>query len=86
MKQNILLFLLGVFATISIAATSGAITVVKPDKPIITEVKSFRNMAFIEKDIKSYIDTKVKEGFIVKSVAMMDDESWSKAIIVMEKY
>lgn len=40
----------------------------------------------MESEVKSYIDEMVKKGYVVKSVAMMDDESWSKGIVVMEKY
>lgn len=84
--KNVLLFLLGVVMVIAISSTTVSIMTVKPIKPIVTEVKSFRNIMLLEKDIKEYIDLKVKQGYIVKSVAMMDDDSWSKAIVVMEKY
>lgn len=86
MNNKIITFFLGVFVTISVAATTDMVTLVKPMKPIKTEVKTFRAMAFIEKDVKEYIDSKVKEGYIVKSVEMIDDDSWSKAVIVVERY
>lgn len=54
--------------------------------PKETVVKSFRSMFGMESEVKSYIDEMVKKGYVVKSVAMMDDESWSKGIVVMEKY
>jgi hypothetical protein len=86
MKNNLLPFILGCAFILLISAQGNLTQIFQPKKPTIVEVKSFRTMFFIEKDIKNYIDQKVKEGFIVKSVAMMDDEDWSKAIVVMEKY
>jgi hypothetical protein len=86
MKNNILSFLLGVMCVLFIAASSDTFQIVQPKKPTITEVKSFRSMMGLESDIRQYIEQKVKDGYIVKSVAMMDDETWSKAIVVVEKY
>jgi hypothetical protein len=86
MKNTITSFLLGILTIISIGAVTNSINIVQPKKPIHTEVKSFRAMYYLEKDIKEYIDQKVKEGYIVKSVAIMDDETYSKGIVVMEKY
>ena len=86
MKINIVSFLLGVVSVLFIAAGADTFQVVQPKKPTVVEVKSFRTMVGMESDIKKYIDEKVKDGYIVKSVAMMDDETWSKAIVVVEKY
>jgi hypothetical protein len=36
--------------------------------------------------MRQWIEDRVKEGYVVKSVAMMDDETFSKGIVVMEKY
>jgi hypothetical protein len=85
-QHNITSFLLGVLSIISIGAVTNTFNIVQPQKPIHTDVKSFRAMLGMENDIKKYIDQKVKEGYIVKSVTMMDDETWSKGIVVMEKY
>jgi hypothetical protein len=86
MRNTVTSFLLGVLSIISIGAVTNTFTIVQPQRPKVTEVKSFRAMYYLEKDIKEYIDQKVKEGFIVKSVTMMDDETYSKGIVVMEKY
>lgn len=84
-KTKILLATLVVLATLSIAATT-AVTIVQPQRPSVTIVKDFRAIYGLEKDMKAYIDEKVSEGYIVKSVSMMDDETFSKGIVVMEKY
>ena len=88
MKNSILLFLLGIFVTISIAATvpnTGLLTV-KPATPKSTIVKPIRAMFGIENDIADYVKSMIKQGYIVKSIAIIDDENWSKGVIVMEKY
>ena len=61
-------------------------TEVKPIRPITVEVQAFRTIYGLETEMKNYIDSKVKQGYIVKSVSMMDDETMSKAIVVVEKY
>ena len=86
MKTSLLTFLLGIFVAISFAATAVAVTEVKPVKPKSTVCKTVRAMYSLEDDVKEYIDEMVKKGYIVKTVALMDDENWSKGIIVMEKY
>jgi len=86
MKNQIVSFLLGGLIFLSIAASTANFMVVQPAKPVVTEVKAFRTFVGMENDIKTYIDAKVKQGYIVKSVAIMDDETFSKGIVVMEKY
>ena len=86
MKNQIIPFLLGGLISISIAASTSNFMVVQPAKPTVTVVQSFRTIYGLEKDIKNYIDAMVKQGYIVKEVVMMDDESMSKGIVVMEKY
>jgi hypothetical protein len=86
MKNQIIPFLLGGLIFISIAASTSNFMVVQPAKPTVTVVQSFRTIYGLEKDIKNYIDAMVKQGYIVKEVVMMDDESMSKGIVVMEKY
>jgi len=86
MKNQIIPFLLGGLIFISIAASTSNFMVVQPAKPTVTVVQSFRTIYGLEKDIKNYIDAMVKQGYIVKEVVMMDDENWSKGIVVMEKY
>ena len=77
MKNNILIFLLGVFVTISIAATvpnTGLLTV-KPAKPRSTLVLYNRDYM----NWKNYI----YQGYQVKSASAGTDGGY---IIVMEKY
>lgn len=78
MKEKILIFLLGVFVTISIAATTGDLMTVKPAKPVSTISEWFK---FTGSAI-SYIDNNSKQGYQVKLIAGTDDE-W---LVVMEKY
>lgn len=78
-------FLIGLLIPVLISSTTTP-QEVKPAKPIVTEVKSMRAVMGLESDVKRYIDEKTKQGYIIKSVALMDDETWSKAIIVVEKY
>ena len=86
MRNKIIPFLLGCLVFMSIAASTDTFMTVKPMKPKFTLVKSFRSMYFIENEVKTYIESKIKEGYIVKSISMIDDNNWSKGIVVMEKY
>ena len=86
MKINLLSFVLGCALVLLVSANGSYYQIFQPKQPTVTEVKTFRTLAFMERDIKTYIDAKVKQGYIVKSVAIMDDSDWSKAIVVMEKY
>ena len=86
MKNNILSFILGCTLIVFVSAQGNLTQVFAPKTPKAVVVKSFRAYVYIEREMKEYIDQKVKEGYIVKSVAMMDDQTWSKAIVVMEKY
>ena len=77
MKNNILTFLLGVFVTISIAATTSntELFIVKPAKPISTLVLYNRDYL----NWKNYI----YQGYQIKSASIGTDGGY---IIVMEKY
>lgn len=87
MKNLVLSFIAGIFFCLLMGAGAmQTMTVSQPAQPKAVLTKSFRTMFGLEGDIKEFIDAKVKEGYIVKSVAMMDDDSWSKGIVVMEKY
>lgn len=86
MKNNILSFILGCILIVFVSAQGNLTQVFAPKTPKAVVVKSFRTYAYLEKEMKEYIDQKVKEGYIVKSVAMMEMETWSKGIVVMEKY
>lgn len=84
-KETIIAFISGCMMQVLISANITP-TTIRPARPITTDVKAFRTLMGLESDIKKHIDKKIKEGYIVKSVAMMDDETMSKAIVVMEKY
>ena len=78
--------MLGLCLIILTSATTASVMVIQPIKPKHTIVEDFRTYYGLEQEMKSFINKKIKEGYIVKSVSMMDDESWSKGIVVMEKY
>lgn len=85
MKQ-VFYFMLGVSMVVLTSAATVNIMTVKPSTPKTTIVKSFRTMYGLEQEMEEFTREKVKQGYIVKSVAMMDDESMSKGIVVLEKY
>lgn len=77
MKNNILIFLLGIFVTISIAATvpnTGLLTI-KPAKPTGTVILYDGNYS----NWKNYIN----QGYQIKSCNLGNEGGY---IIVMEKY
>jgi len=86
MKNTLLGLLLGMFLILGTAASTVSIMTVKPQTPKSTIVKSFRAMYGLEKDIEKYVKQMVGEGYIVKSISMMDDEHTSKGVVVLEKY
>jgi len=84
MKTTILIILC---AFLSISASVVTTTMVsQPATPRVVIVKPFRALYGLEDDIQQFVSKKVREGYIVKSIAMMDDETISKGIVVMEKY
>ncbi|MEO0037329.1 MAG: hypothetical protein RIQ59_540 [Bacteroidota bacterium] len=84
--KNTIYFIAGILFTALISATTVTIMNVKPVTPKVTIVKSFRTMYGLENDILKFTTEKVRQGYIVKSIAMMDDESISKGVVVLEKY
>lgn len=88
MKNNVLYFIIGVLATISIAATTGTIQLVetRPALPKQVLVETVRSRMYAEDDVKAKIVERTKVGWILKSVALTEDETYSKAVIVFEKY
>lgn len=84
--KNLFYFIAGVFFITLISVTTVSVMTVKPAVPKSTIVKSFRTMYRMEDDIEEYINTMVKDGYVVKSVAMMNDGSRSNGIVVVEKY
>lgn len=81
MKNSILLFLLGVFVTISIAATipNTGILTVKPATPKSVFITVTHNNE-AEKYIKEY----VKKGYIFKSFNATGTSNYG--VLVLEKY
>lgn len=82
MKNNILIFLLGIFVTISIAATipnTGLLTV-KPATP--KSVISFYGYRASPEEVVNKINKYSKYGYVVKEMVGSD----YSYIIVMEKY
>lgn len=84
--KNLFYFIAGVFFITLISTTTVSVMTVKPAVPKSTIVKTFRTMYRMEDDIEEYINTMVKDGYVVKSVAMMNDGSRSNGIVVVEKY
>jgi hypothetical protein len=84
--KNLFYFILGVCLITLTSATTVSIMTVKPVTPKSTVVKPIRAMFGIENEIADYVTSMVKKGYIVKSIAIIDDENWSKGVIVMEKY
>ena len=84
--KNLFYFIAGVLFITLISATTVSVMTVKPQTPKSTIVKPIRAMFGIENDIADYVKSMVKQGYVVKSIAIIDDESWSKGVIVMEKY
>lgn len=84
MKQTLLHILLGFFIATSIAASTVAITTVRPDKPKAVIIKDFNSSI----DAVEYMKIYVKKGWIVKAVSTNDSSSssWTATIVVLEKY
>ncbi len=83
MKNQILIFLLGVFVTISLAFTTNVsdILTVRPALPKQTMVIDYNSKSECVDGIKYYIS----KGFIVKSVGGTSQYG-GEWILVMEKY
>ena len=82
MKNNILIFLLGIFVTISIAATvpnTGLLTI-KPAIPKATIVLIDNNDIKIKNNINYYL----KQGYIVSKLGTLPN--YSQVVIILEKY
>ena len=84
--KNLFYFITGVLFITLISATTVNVMTVKPQTPKSTIVKPIRAKFGIEEDIANYIKPMIKKGYIVKSIAIIDDENWSKGVIIMEKY
>jgi spore coat protein CotF len=84
--KNLFIAIAAILIMAITSATTVQIMTVRPAQPKQVLVQSFRSMMGMEREMTDYISKKTKEGWIVKSVTMMDDESWSKGIVVLEKY
>lgn len=79
MKNSILIFLLGIFVTISIAATTiDSFITTKPALPKSVVVKSL-----YEYDIAEFTSKYIKQGYIIKSC---NGAGHSHYIVILEKY
>lgn len=75
-----------ILVTIVAANSIETTTIVVPATPKKTVTLALRSMMGIENEIKSKIDVYTSQGYIVKVVAISEDESTAKAIVVLEKY
>lgn len=82
-KERLFSFMLGVIATVSIAATSTDFMTVRPAKPLSTIVYSCAGPGCYSEDAEAYIKANIKLGYQVKCVVSGNSNSW---LIVMEKY
>jgi len=88
MKKEFIMFLLGIFVTISVAFTPEVqkLITVKPTKPAVTIVQGFSDF-HVQDRITDYIISKSKDGYIVKSVSISGTRSECNiGVVVMEKY
>ena len=89
MKKQILSFLAGAIIIILLAATPQIQSVVfKPQRPASVYVQEFGHSEHVAQDICEYINRKLKEGYIVKSITMCGTSynGGETGIVVMEKY
>lgn len=87
MRKELLTFLLGAAVMLCFAYKINEERVyVIPERPVSVIVQDFRTTFGLEKEMKQFIESKIREGYQVKSVAIMDDENWSKGIVVMERW
>lgn len=82
--KNIFFFILGaMFITLVSFGTGINVTSVSPK---LTLVKSFHSKYNIQDDIVSYVKENVRNGYVVKTIAISEYEDWQRAVVVMEKY
>lgn len=82
MKQSILIFLLGIFVTISIASTTAISTSLITIKPITPKstIVLFGYLSDLQKPVGIYIN----KGYIIKLIG--NDGNTSRGMVVLEKY
>ena len=83
MKNNFVYFILGVFAAISIAATSNqGFTIIQPKKPLYTIVESYNS----NQHAKNLIVAHIKNGYQVQNITLAPSTYGGYGLIVMVKY
>ncbi len=85
MKQQFLIFCLGISVAISIAATTTNLMTVKPATPvsvIVERIDDTRDMLYSTERIKKY----VRDGYILKSQNSVYNTRTILTVIVLEKY
>lgn len=81
-----------IFGIVAVTAFSSSISqqqsviTVKPAIPKVTITKAFRQFYNIQDDVEAFIRANVRQGYIVKAVAIAEDNGSQRAIVVMEKY
>lgn len=78
MRNNILFFLLGIFITISVAATTSNLMMVQPAIPTSTVLKNCGTL-----NVAEYIDSMTSEGYQVKQMMYTENH---RIWVLMEKY
>lgn len=87
MKKQIMSFLAGAILIVCLGFTSQIQNVVfKPQKPASTYVQEFEDENVLK--ISQYINRRIKEGFVVKTIALSYDPNRRgvTGIVVMERY
>lgn len=83
MKQTFVHILLGFFIATTIAATTMAVTIVKPAVPRKTIIKEFDN----SRNAVEYANASVSKGWIIKTISTSQSSSaWTTTIVVLETY
>ena len=78
--------LAALMSTLSYSPQQQTVITVKPALPKYTIIKSFRQYYDIQNDVEAFIRANVKQGYILKSVSMAEDDGRQRAVVVMEKY
>lgn len=79
MRNNITLFLLGIFLVILTSATTVSIMTVKPAIPKVLLISNVR-----VKYLNSFIIENTKKGYVLKNAFPNENNIWY--VVIMEKY
>lgn len=85
MKNNLTGFLLGIMCMLFIAASIDNTQIFQPKKPAITEVRRF-DCVNHNYDIDTFINTRISQGYILKSVSIAASGSCYYGFVIVEKY